>query len=683
MASAYPDGDDRAIAEKAAKSRKSKSEHKITAAKVREMYLSGSRAIRAEQYNFWMNHAFLLGDQWLWYNPHTQSIAQLPTDPERVQVKINRLWPASRTIIAKLTSRELTFDVAPTAADDATIKAAKTSEAILLDIAREHKWEELREDASWAAWKGGTAGISVEWDSKAGTPLGLKHEENGTDREFGTGDSVETAMSITDFVVQPGVRDGERGQWWIKAMAYPPSDVQEMFGLEEPPKPDATAGLTPFQNKLLAEHRTGSDQMIDLTMVFTLFMRPNKMHPEGAVCSVVGDKIVDESPWPFPFKDRLNLIIMKETRVGGRWTGETVLTIARPVQTALNQSWSSIIEHMKLAGNARLYVPMSAIEMMDQLSDLPGELVAYPDGTTPPGYASPPQMPNWWIQQPEMLAAELDDILGVHAVSRGESPTNVDSGLGLSILVEQDSTPIGRMVKETAQSFGRLASLVLELYQDKVQETRKAVVATPGQPPQTVDWTGGELHGQTAAVVPTDAIMPRSRAAQQAFAEKAMQMGLVTTLDAFMKLADLPGSKDYLEALSPDVAKARNENAMMAVGNAEIPEDFDEHTVHISEHHTFMKSERWSTMDEAARQIFRDHVQAHATLSAEEMAKQQAKLQVSPALAAAASPTGAPTLLPQDAGAAMPEGMPSAPGSTASPTPSGAEAPPEVQAPGL
>ena len=36
--------------------------------------------------------------------------------------------------------------------------------------------------------------------------------------------------------------------------------------------------------------------------------------------------------------------------------GDTVFTAAVPIQTAFNASWSNIIEHLKLAGNARLVI---------------------------------------------------------------------------------------------------------------------------------------------------------------------------------------------------------------------------------------------------------------------------------------------------------------------------------------
>lgn len=622
---------------------------------IRERLAKGQKALRAQQHQFWLNHAFLHGEQWLWFNPQTRSLDQLPRDPDRVQMTVNKMWPASRNLIAKLVSRPLVFDVPPSGADDATVRAARTAESILNSLVVEHKWETIREEAAWGAWKGGVSAICVEWDSSLGDPITLPDGQ-----QINIGDTVETALTIVDFVVEPGVRDAEKARWWIKALALPPEQVQAMYNLPKAPAADASAASTPFQAKLQSLHTKMGEEAPELTQVLTYYERPNPLNPQGSMIVVVGEEVVEGGSWPFPFKDKLNLAVGVETVIGGKWTGDTVLRMGRSIQCGINQSWSSIVEHMKQCGNARLFVPQSAVDMIDEMTDLPGEIVPYPDGTTPPAWESPPQMPGWWLQQPAALAQEMDEVLGLHDVSRGQAPANIESGLGLSILIEQDQTPIGRMTKEFAGVWGRVAQLVLDIYQENVLETRQSVIKTPGQPAETTDWTGGSLMGQTAAVVPLDAVMPRSRAQQLEFAKQAMQMGLIGTLEQFVKVADLPDQRDLLEALSPDVAKARRENHKMALGSPEPPAVFDMHAVHIQEHLNFMKGPRWDNLTPQAQQIFVLHNQAHEVIDAENMARMLSKAQISPVLASAADKNG--TLpLPMQPGD-MPMGAPPAGG---------------------
>lgn len=621
----------------------------ISVKTIRERYQAGRREATLLSHNYWMNFSYIMGEQWLWVNPKSNSIETLPVDEDRVRATVNHMLPFSRTIISKLNSKPLVFAVPPKAADDGTLRSARLGETVLTSTARSQNWEALREDVSWASWKGGVGAISIDWNPAGGKHLGITERGN----PFGTGDLILRSHAVVDFAVQPGVRDAELGNWWIDAQALPPETVQDYFGLAEAPEADASAGMSPFQRNLFESHVTGENRSgqpgINLTMVLSYYERPSKSNPQGKVCHVVGDKIVREGPWPFPFKNRLNLVLFKETRVEGKWWGITVLTSARSVQNGINQSWSSIIEHTKLAGNARQYIPQSSFEVMRLATDTPGEFIPWPDGQPIPQWGGPAPLSQWVLDQPEKLKIELADILGAHDVSRGEAPNNIQSGLGLSILVEQDSTPIGRMVREHALGWGRVATMVLQILEAKVEDRREAIISTPGYPPESMEWKGADLAGQTDAVVDPETIMPRSKAEMMQFAQTAAQMGLLVdpaALSRFLRIAEMPDQRDILESLAPDVAKARRENAAMFMGR--IPDamsmDIDDHNVHIPEHHTAMKSPRWDLLNPKQQEIFRLHVQAHATLSAEQLARQVAKAEVNPVLASAADATGAPVL---------------------------------------
>lgn len=612
----------------------------LTAVEVKIRYAAAQRGIRDVQQEYWLNHAFILGHQWLWYNPATFRLDEMPRDPDRVQMTVNRMRANSRSLMGKLVQRELRFDVVPTAVDDSTVRGARIGESALAAIHHDHGWERLREAAGWLCWKGGTVGICLDWDPNKGELIAVTADN----KQAYEGDTVETVLSVAEMAVQPGSHDAEKATWWIKAQALPPEEVQIMFNMEDLPSPDINAGMAPFQQKLLAASMNRNNgQMVDLTMVLTYYERPNSNRPEGGVVVVVNDHVVDgPKPWPFPWKDRLNLFIARETYIENRWVGDTVLGQARSVQTAYNASWSSIVEHMKLAGNARLFVPQSSIDLMEQLSDNPGELVPYPDGIAPPVWQSPPQMPAWWIEQPKELADAMDDIMGSHGVSHGEDVPNIQSGYGLSILMENDESPLARLAKEHAIMWGNVASHVLKLYEAEVTTPRSSVVNTPGHAPETARWSGPDLQGQTRAVVPLDAVLPRSRAAMQALADKAMQMGLITTFAEYARIAELPGQHELEEAIAPDVARARRENAGMGMGKQAIPYEIDDHDIHMREHRNDMKTPRFELLDEDTKQLYYTHIQAHETMAAEAAGRIAAQQAVNPALAVTPDRAGTP-----------------------------------------
>jgi hypothetical protein len=648
---------------------------------IRDKYVESTQALRKEQYEYTVNKAFLAGEQWCYYDGSRNTLRQLPREPSRTRVTLNKLWPSSRNIMSRVLSRPFAFEVEPTDSDDATVRGAQTAKSVVRDLCREHNWQQLREETAWNTWLGGTGILSLDWDPAGKSVVGHIEE---TGKPYGTGDVTESALTILEACWEPGIRDAERGYWWMRAQALPPSEVQMQYGLDYLPAADAFGTATPLTQKLLQDSRHSAPGA-NLALVLTVYIRPSPALKKGLVATVVGNKFIDgPKPWPFPFKDRLNMVVLRETKVSGRATGDTVFSAAVPVQTAFNASWSLIIEHLKLAGNARLMVPDASLDGIDDLTDLPGEIMPYnSSGGVAPAYLTPPQLPQYILEQPLRLAEQMDDILGLHDVSRGTAPKNIESGVGLGILVEQDSTPMGQLTKEIAAGFERFASMALKLYEAKVGDKRKARIQVPGQVPETVEWSGKSLMGQTSVVLPPDTVVPRSRAAQMAMAERLSTLGAfgppgAMNMQMFARVADLPDADDLLEGIDADDAKASRENHLLSIGQVCVPVKFDNHQKHIERHNWFRKTTRYEAMPEEMRQIVDMHVQAHEVMVAEELGAKVAKANVHPVLGAAPTADGTELPgMPAPGGAPAPEAGPAAP-----PNPGGGPGtPPMLQGP--
>ena len=605
---------------------------RISATEIRDRLDRASRNMVREHRNYWVNRSFVGGEQHIYWDAARRRPDTLPRADNERRLTVNRLRPNTRILMAKLLRRPLVFDVSPSAADDGAVIGARKARAAVADVAREHRWEDLRRDLCWNTWQGGTGGLCIEWDPRAGTPLGTSEK---TGKAFGTGDSREYALDVTEIAVEPGARDAERARWWIRLAALPPGEVAELYGLEEAPAADASAMLSPLQRTLMAADR-GEVAAGELTLVLTYYERPSSTSP-GQVAVVVGESIVDgPHPWPFPFTDRLNLVVARETPVAGRWCGDTVLSDAISPQRALNRAETSIDEHMDKAGNARGMYEEGSIDE-EVLDDDPATWVAVRPGAKEwPGYMSPPSMPAWSARWAHQCRAAVDDAMGVHDVSRGKASANAGSGVALNLLAEQDDTPLGALAKEMAEAWGRFATLWLQIAEAKVTEPREARVDRNGQVPDAMRWTGEDFAGQTVAHVPLEAVQPRSRLASFEMAKELKGVYPDMPLRVFTALADIPGADDVTEALDPDIARARRENHQMAAGVPALPEQWDNHALHIEELNRFRKSAAYEDLDDDRRELFDLHAQAHDVLAAEEMARQVARAMVSPALAAAA-----------------------------------------------
>jgi len=619
----------------------------LTPAVIREKWDNSLRSTRTEREQAAVNAMFLRNKHWIYWNRASGRLEELPREPTRVRATVPRVGPDSRRIIAKLMRRALVFDVIPTSPDDAAIQAARIAEAALVQAQRKQSWEVLRLEHAQLVWEAGIAGLCVEWDQRVGAPIGM----DAQGRPVGTGDCRLSTVSIHEIACEPGTRDLERAQWWIKGIAMPPAEVKELYGLAKEPKADARAIDTVWR---VTDGETWRN--VPLSMVLTYYERPSLTGRPGGVLTVVDGEFVDGGMWPFPWNDRLNISIGRVEPIHGRWYGHTPVSDAVGVQALLNASWSSIVEHLKLAGNARCWVPTGAIEDMEDLTDTPGEFIEYnPINGQKPNWDAPPAMPDWWIRQPEMLGAAMDDILGVHDVSRGESPSGIESGIALSILSENDDTPVGALAKTLGECWGRAASMVLKLYEANVQETRASTIYV-NEIPEAVQWSGGDLGGQTEATVPLDAVLPRSRAAQAAYAMQLYDRGIIKTPYELAKVADLPDQDDLLSGIDPDTARAQRENRWLAIGTPRTVDIIDDHQNHLKVHRDFQRSDRWDYLDPQTQMLMRKHCEAHEMYAAGAAAEQVQALGVSP-LAAMLPSTGTKPLPTQDLAGAQAAGL--------------------------
>lgn len=598
-------------------------QEKAKADSYREKWERADRALAMERRDWWMNVSFFHGQQWVYFHPTSRAVAEFPRpkDSDRVRMTINRIQPNVVNVLAKLTKRPLAFEVGSSSVTDDTLAGARLAEDVLEATRVNEGWENIRYEELFEAILGATSAVLIEWDGTAGEELEVDADSG---RVTGTGECKLTALSIAEFTVEPGSRRWQDARWMMVARSCPPEQVKDDLGLADTPKADSSSAATPLQRRMWEER--GYPANIDLTTVYTYIERPGPKS-KGKVVTIVGDKVIRERPWPYPFKD-LPCYVFRTQDIPMRWTGHTFVTDSRPLQVAYNHARSNMAEHMKLAGNARLAVPDTSMEYWEDTTDEPGEIIPF-DGMAPngkPSWLEPPNIPRWLIQEADRLKEELDDLMYTHAISRGEAPGDRNSGLALSVLGEKDETPLGLIARDQQMGWASIASMVLKLYEAKVTEPRSASIQTESGVPVIREWDGKMLREQTTATVPMESVLPHSRAAMQAWVMNLAQnfpsvaQGLNGPVLA--RMLDLPKAAGFGQLMDADVAKAERMIHLISVGRPQLPEDFDNHAVMIAECNRWRKSQAYDNAPADVRSLMDDFVLAHQR-KAEEQALQQ------------------------------------------------------------
>lgn len=614
--------------------------------------------------DYWQNLAMFFGEQWVWWDNKRNMLHALgqdysPMGRGRARTVTNRLAPNLMSLLGRMLRNELEFDVPPTDSADDVMSGAMLAEDVLNAAHHDLDWRDVRYSENFAKFIGGTSAVCVEWNPQAGVKLAVDEE---TSKVIGTGEVELTAMSINEFGVEPGVRDVAKANWWVQGLAFAPAAVKANYNLSWTPAADASTLMSPLQQKLL-EHIGKGQGVNRLTLVLTMYEKPNPGCPAGRYLVVVNGRTVYKSKWPKGFpKTGLNVFPFRQQQVDSSWVGRTLMNDAVPIQVTYNFFRSIIAEHAKKVGNAKLMAPLGSI-IEEDVTDDPGDILGYsPDiGGGKPEYLRAPDMPRWLVGEAGDLKAELDDIMFVHDTSRGQASFDRASGQALALLAEKDDSPLGLMAFEEAQRWSEIGSFVLALYEAQVSETRTVQVRPGvGQPGDVRPsrWNGKQLKGQTRCIVPLESTQPYSQAAMQAFTTDLFDRGIIKDPTTFARMLKLPG-RELLSVVDADVAKAQAENSAMMLGEAPEPAMFDDHGKHIAEHNRHRKMRSYQYAAPEIRSIIDNHIKYHEMLGAEQLGQQTQKALANPAVAAlpqADEPVGSmvpPDFAEQQAGLAQ------------------------------
>lgn len=618
--------------------------------------------------SFLLNSAFFHGDQWLRWDDAQSAAMILPfanNDEAFSRQTVNKVKPRMTSLLSRLCQTPLSFEPRPEGVDSWAIQRAELCKQVLEVKAHRDQWGQTRKQEVNYALLGGVSAVAVEpaFDfDDAPIPDGAGGQISVPSRPA----TKLTALAAPEFGLEPGTRDERDALYWIRNTVLTPAQTKREYQLDYTPPADTEAQQGVMQ-RALRSNRRGSTTAKGC-MVLVYYERPTDDSP-GCVIHVVGDKIVRQSGWTFPFQD-LNITTFTETEIGGTWKGDTRMNDARQIQVAINKAYTSINSNIMRNDNNRMLLPEGAVmEGEDDLTGTPGEVIRFNNEIGKPEWMLPPDVAARGMREHlQSLESELDDLFSTHAVSRGEQVGDRNSGLALSILAEKDETPLGLIAEDQQRGWQRIAEQVLQLERylmSMVDQATQQLGAPPmqvsevmmsnptgqsAQQPKEVTWTAQDLPEHPVVHVPLDAVMPRSRAAvveqmlklSQQVPTMFQQLGPAELAKVF----EVGDTTTFRQILDPHVEEANWENARMASGEDEesvLIADWQPHAVHIAEHNKFRATAAYRDADPAIKQFVDLHVQAHTTLLIEDQLRQQQEQMKQAAMMAAATAPPEPT----------------------------------------
>jgi hypothetical protein len=599
----------------------------------------------------WMlNRAFFSGLQWVMYAGGR--VAKPKIDPRRQLVTDNRITAVVTSRVSRKTKNRPMFAATPQGADDSAIDAARVAERVL-----ENDWVEQRLQSKMFAallWADICANgfLKIFWDKTLGektqylagpegplmnpqdnTPLKpdeiemlppelLANQEFMSQvrtEEVAQGDIAVEVMSVFEMFPDPLATSMDDIEWMIEEKVrsveyvkrrYPNNLAGEPF--EPTPDSDIPSGLS--------EGWTGGGQVFgDGTAnyrgvkVKEYWCKPSSKYPKGWWAVWANDTLL-RSEVPF---DPMPYVKFDSIRVPGKFWSHSVTTDLRGPQQDLNSIRTQIKENARRLGNPAI---MKSRQANVRYEGTPGEIIEY-DSTVQdpaPQYLEPPSIPPYVENEIVRIEKSIEEIAGIHEVSRATVPPGVTAASAINLLQEADETRLGPEIQQMEQALGDLGTKILMLRAQ--YNTDQRIMRIAGE---DGNWDifafRGEMLGQNPRVdVQAGSAMPRSKAAKQAAMTEVLALMLQygvpideRNLRKFLKDYEVGGLDRLFEGFSEDAKQVNRENRQLIEGNVVPINSFDNHEFHIAEHTEFQKTHRYHYLPENIKAMFDLHVAEH------------------------------------------------------------------------
>jgi hypothetical protein len=567
-----------------------------------------------------VNIAYLTGKQWVVYDKNQRKIVEKPKEIWEERVTVNRIRPAIRTELAKITKSKIQFNVIPATNEDEDIDAAKTGTQILDFIWRNCNMDEKRFKAALWQITTGTGILKPFWNSSLGDEVQLNKlneqnefelDEEGQEVTEGSrlGDVDCSVVSPFDFRFDPSADEFDDAKWCCENKLRTTEYIFDEYEVEVAPEDNLQA--TNIFNGILANIHgsTTTDfqpiKVKDSAVVKEYWEMPSRKYHKGRHITIANGKLLQYEDNPYK---RLPYFVIPHNLVPGRVHGSSNIEDLIPIQREHNKTRTQRRLNQTRTGNQRLLV--EANSLINDLTNEPGEVVEYKFGKNLPQWETPPSEPGHIQAELELQLRDFEDISGIHEVSNGKAASGVKSGTALNFLGEQDDTKLGPIIHNIESTYEKWAQFVLTLVQENYLEPRMIKIVGKNNQVETKEFKGADLKGNTDVRVVAGSAMPKSTAARQEFVLNLWDRGIISDPQKALKMLEFGNIEEIYDDLSIDVNQAKAEHKQWLKGDfSHITRDFFNHEVHIMEHNKFRKSVDYEELSPELQAQIDAHVQ--------------------------------------------------------------------------
>lgn len=533
----------------------------------------------------------------------------------------NHIAPIVDTRLSKLSRIRPALCVRAASDDESDRNSAALASAILAAAQEDLNMDGVLSSAAIWSEICGTAFYKIVWNASGGKAVGIT--EDGKKLCEGNVEVVAVSpfeiypysLAEESLAAQPSI---------IHAKALPVQDIFSMYGVKLEGR-----DLEEFTTATFAQNSNCPTNMRDLTtikhgyeLVLERYERPTEDYPFGRLTVVSGGKLLYDGELPYSNGDNGERVypFVKQVAIpsAGSFFGASVVDRLIPVQRAYNALKNRKHEFLNRIAMGTVAVEDGSLDVEELAEEglMPGKILIYRQGGTPPEILSLGSVPDEFWKEEESLLAEFSKISGTGDLSEtADSYSGITSATGLQLIIEQDDARLNVAYNNMKGALKEIGRHILRLYRQFACDLRLMKYAGDNNALRLFYFKGSDISSDDV-VLDADSDLNMTPAQKRTVIYEILDRGLFAgedgklSVSAKNKLLDmlgyssLAGERDLGEL---NRARAGSENLKMRKGSAEV-KDYDDHTTHITEHTAFLLTEELSK--DAERRVCA-HIEMH------------------------------------------------------------------------
>jgi hypothetical protein len=550
-----------------------------------------------------MNLAFLAGRQRVLYNTALERLQQLAAQKGRKVYIDNKILPRYMKQISRLIKTHPRMSVVPASTDAEDLKAAKKADRILKWFWRQARMrKKIRKLAGWI-YGTGNGFLEDTWNPKIG-PIEIDRETGNAVYLGDVSVDIWTPFELLFPSVGSATCELDDLPWLGKERYYTLEWIVSTFGeagkrVTAEPRPETLSDV----NLLFGTSTTRSTTKSDGALVTEIRYKPSTEYPKGLRIIGAAGVILRKEDYP---DDTYHMEHFKDIEIPGCFYGMATTEAAICLQRLHNDTLGDIAEFNKHMAKGKWLIPRNSnVEVA--MNDEHGQEIRYtPVMGHKPELMDLKGLPSSYITALELVAQGLMELYHQHEVTQGTNKSDIRSGDMVGMLLEQDDSgniPTHAIFEESLEA---LLSRVLERMQKGYTTERVIAISGKDDSYDVEKFMGADLRNNTDVNVVKDSTIPESKTARQFRVRENYKEGLYgnpadpRTQERVLRMLDeVPDDiKDIFAESHKDRQIARMENVfiMTAPGTKLVVNDYDDHQIHLEEHHLERKEAEYQKL---------------------------------------------------------------------------------------